>query len=410
MSENVCEICLQSFDKKAGLAQHKKRKTPCKAPVLNVIVAAPVPAPEVNLSSALQNTAISLFSGCGGDTLGQERAGFSVIGFSELKTTFINTHLANFPNSKTIKDIKDKTSDITKIEDSQFLEYEGKADILFAGFPCQGFSNAGKKQITDPRNQMYLQFVRAAKNIKPLFIIGENVQGLERMKSGPLDTDPMIIDKISAAFEEIGYSISYKVHEATNFGVPQKRKRVLIIGWDNSRIKKFSPAKFWQKVDANGRANNMVTLRSFVTNSMEGAYQLPKAAIPEDFITYALPVAQDAEPTGTFHPFVKLKADDNLLSCTKRVSAIHSEIVDLDAPSKTIICTYGHQPRLLVGLIKPDGTAYVRIMLPDELKQVQGFPADYKLTGSQSEKIIQVGNAVPPPMIEAVAKAIRDSV
>lgn len=771
MSANVCEICLQAFDKKAGLAQHKKRKTPCKPPVLNTIV--PPPA-EVNLTSTLQNTAISLFSGCGGDTLGQERAGFKVIGFSELKKVIIETHIANFPQSKPIMDKKGNTSDITKIEDSQFLEYQGKADILFAGFPCftkgtlvltnsgykaiedvnlndtllthtgkfqnivnlqrktytntiydlkvkyhpniitateehpfyvrqkktvwnnttrkyntsfeepqwkqiknvteddyfgmvintndvvptftfnskvnqsrtdtetikldsadqwfmmgyfvgdgwvedtkkadgrntnkirfsinitdasalirirkvlpitdkkcdtgmckkfgcadknwhqilstfgkyahnknipewvhdapkpliqefidgfmsadgnirkdgqhnmttvsynlafgfqrlylklghifgiqrterpatcviegrtvnqrdtynirgipkediqrqgssfiegnyiwfksasitkrqvvnepvynfevetdnsyiventvvhncQGFSNAGKKKIDDPRNQMYLQFVRAAKNIKPLFIIGENVQGLEHMKSGPNDTDPLVIDKICAAFEEIGYSISHKIHEATNFGVPQKRKRVLIIGWDNSRIKKFSPAKFWQMVDTNGRAKTMVTQRSFVTNSMEGAYLIPKASVPEDFATYALPVAQDAQPTGTFHPFVKLKADENLLSCTKRVSAIHSEIVDLDAPSKTIICTYGHQPRLLVGLIKPDGTAYARILLPDELKQIQGFPADYKLTGSQSEKIIQVGNAVPPPMIEAVAKAIRDS-
>lgn len=406
MSDNVCETCLQAFDKKAGLAQHKKRKIPCKPPVLNTIV--PPPA-EVNLTSTLQNTAISLFSGCGGDTLGQERAGFKVIGFSELKKVIIETHIANFPQSKPIMDKKGNTSDITKIEDSQFLEYQGKADILFAGFPCQGFSNAGKKKIDDPRNQMYLQFVRAAKNIKPLFIIGENVQGLEHMKSGPNDTDPLVIDKICAAFEEIGYSISHKIHEATNFGVPQKRKRVLIIGWDNSRIKKFSPAKFWQMVDTNGRAKTMVTQRSFVTNSMEGAYLIPKASVPEDFATYALPVAQDAQPTGTFHPFVKLKADENLLSCTKRVSAIHSEIVDLDAPSKTIICTYGHQPRLLVGLIKPDGTAYARILLPDELKQIQGFPADYKLTGSQSEKIIQVGNAVPPPMIEAVAKAIRDS-
>jgi DNA (cytosine-5)-methyltransferase 1 len=102
-----------------------------------------------------------------------------------------------------------------------------------------------------------------------------------------------------------------------------------------------------------------------------------------------------------------LKANADLLSCSKRDSAIHSEVVDLDAPSKTIICTYGHQPRLLVGLRKPDGTSYVRTLLPVELKQIQGFPADYKLTGSVSEQIIQIGNAVPPPMIECAAKAIR---
>jgi DNA (cytosine-5)-methyltransferase 1 len=80
----------------------------------------------------------------------------------------------------------------------------------------------------------------------------------------------------------------------------------------------------------------------------------------------------------------------------------------VDAPSKTIICTYGHQPRLLVGLKKPDGTAYARTLLPDELKQIQGFPSDYKLSGSVSERVIQVGNAVPPPMIDSVAKALKN--
>ena len=416
MTQNyVCETCLKSFERKAGLEQHKKRKVPCKAvesvpeyKPTNTIVETNIEESQED-EKQFQNTAISLFSGCGGDTLGLERAAFNVIGFSELKNTFMETHILNFPDSKPIRDANNKTSDITKIEDKQFSQYRGKVDIIFAGFPCQGFSNAGKKEMTDPRNQLYLQFVRATKEIKPLFIIGENVQGLERMKSGPLDTDPMMIDKISIAFEEIGYSISYKIHEAKNFGVPHKRKRVLIIGWDNSRIKKFSPTKFWQTVDTNGRTNTMVLMRSFVTNSMESAYKLPKEAIPEGFETYALPISQDVEPTGVVHPYVKLKVDTNLLSCTKRESPVHSEIIDLDSPSKTIICTYGHQPRLLVGLRKPDGTAYVRTLQPDELKQIQGFPADYKLKGSLSEKITQIGNAVPPPMIEAVAKAIRTS-
>ena len=79
----------------------------------------------------------------------------------------------------------------------------------------------------------------------------------------------------------------------------------------------------------------------------------------------------------------------------------------MDAPSKTIICTYDHQPRLLVGLRKPDGTAYARCLLPDELKQIQGFPADFKVLGNKKEQIVQIGNAVPPPLIEAVATVLR---
>jgi DNA (cytosine-5)-methyltransferase 1 len=304
-------------------------------------------------------------------------------------------------------DSKKTSGDITKIEDTQFQIYRGKADIIFAGFPCQGFSHAGKKATTDPRNQLYQQFVRATKEIRPLFIIGENVQGLARMKSGPNATDPLMLDCIKTAFEAIGYMLTYKIQEVTAFGVPQKRKRVVIVGWDTSRVKNFQPTKMWTVAEQLGSAKTTPILRSFVTNTMEGAYLVPKACIPEDFGTYALEVPQNAEPTGTPHPYVVLKTDTDLLSCTKRVSPIHSEIIDLDAPSKTIICTYGHQPRLLIGLKKPDGTAYVRTMLPNELKQIQGFPANYKLKGTQSEQVIQIGNAVPPPMIECVAQALR---
>jgi DNA (cytosine-5)-methyltransferase 1 len=396
---NVCEICLKSFDRKAGLTQHMKKKVPCKAPALQ--------QPPVETTD-LQNTAVSLFSGCGGDTLGLENAGFKVIAFSELKSTFASTHLENFPESVYIMDSKGKTGDITKIEDTQYHPYRGKTDIIFAGFPCQGFSHAGKKSSADPRNQLYQQFVRATKEIRPLFVIGENVQGLERMKSGPNPTDPMMIDCIKTAFEAIGYTLTYKVQEVTAFGVPQKRKRVVIVGWDTSRIKNFQPTKFWTSVAQLGATKVMPTVRSFVTNTMEGAYRIAPEFVPEGFETYALPVAQNANPTGTPHPYVVLKTDSDLLSCTKRDSAIHSEIINLDAPTKTIICTYGHQPRLLIGLRKPDGTAYARTMLPDELKQVQGFPASYKLKGKIGEQVIQIGNAVPPPMIECVAKVLRD--
>ena len=147
-------------------------------------------------------------------------------------------------------------------------------------------------------------------------------------------------------------------------------------------------------------------LRSFVTCSMDGAHLLTTDTKPEGFDTYALLIPQDAEPTGTPHPFVVLKTNEKLLSCTKRDSPVHSEIVNLDAPSKTIICTYDHQPRLLVGLRKPDGTSYVRCLLPDELKQIQGFPADFKLHGNKKDLVVQIGNAVPPALVESVAATI----
>ncbi len=348
-------------------------------------------------------TALSLFSGCGGDTLGLETAGFKVIGFNEFNSAAIQTHTVNFPHSKLIQ--HSTVTDITKIPDSVFEEYKHKVNLVFAGFPCQGFSKAGAKRTTDPRNQMFRQFVRVAKLTRPDFIIGENVVGLTTMKSGPSEEDPSMLSLILKAFSDIGYDITYQIVEATDFGVPQKRKRILLVGWDRNCID-FDPSSFWASVSAYGSAKPMPTLRSFVTNSMEGAYKLPTASIPEDFEHYALPVPQTVEPTGTAHPFIVLKAGENLLSCSKRVSPVHSEIVDLDKPSKTIICTYDHQPRLLVGLRKPDGTAYARCLLPDELKQIQGFPSTFQVTGKLKEQIVQIGNAVPPPLIESVVQEL----
>ena len=280
---------------------------------------------------------------------------------------------------------------------------------------CQGFSSAGKRKAADPRNQMYQQFVRVVKAVKPKFFIGENVTGLVSMKSGPKEDDPLVLTLIKKAFADIGYELTYQVLEATDFGVPQKRKRIVLVGWDASRFPSFSTESFWAGLSSPGQGPK---LRDFVTTSMEGAFEVPAANVPVNFPIYALPIPQDAQPEGTPHPYVKLKASasdetyggkdfDSLLSCAKRDSPVHSEIVDLDAPSKTIICTYDHQPRLLVGLRKPDGTAYVRTLLPDELKQIQGFPADFKLSGNKKDQVVQVGNAVPPPMIQAVANQLK---
>jgi DNA (cytosine-5)-methyltransferase 1 len=370
------------------------------------------------MSASASAAAISLFSGCGGDTCGLERAGFKVVAFNEFKGAPVKSHLANFPESVALLEPKKDVGDITKLADSVFEPYAGKVDIVFAGFPCQGFSTAGKKQTNDPRNQMYHQFVRVARITKPSFIIGENVTGLLTMKSGPKEEDPLVIDLIRKAFEEIGYTITYQVLEADDFGVPQKRKRLLIIGWRGDKVPTFDVASFWTTVKSWGAEQPTVTLRSFVQPTLEGALKLQPQCIPHNFASVAVSIAQDAEPTGQPHPYVALKANatdesyggknfDRLLSCGKRDSPIHSEVLDLDKPCKTIICTYDHQPRLLVGLRKPDGSCYVRALLPDELKQVQGFPANFVLCGNEKEKIVQVGNAVPPALIHGIALALR---
>jgi DNA (cytosine-5)-methyltransferase 1 len=250
---------------------------------------------------------------------------------------------------------------------------------------------------------MFQHFVRATDQIKPRFIIGENVTGLVSMKSGPNEDDPLMLDIIRQAFREIGYEFTYKVLEAVDYGVPQKRKRVLIVGWKST----FDVASYWAAVAAHGAAKTLPVMRSFITKSMDGAFLLTPQVLPQGFRDVALEVPDTVVVEGKHHPFVELKANERLLSCSKRDSPIHSEIINLDLPSKTIICTYDHQPRLLLGLKKPNGYCYARTLLPLELKQIQGFPADYIITGSVKEQITQIGNAVPPALVEAVATVLK---
>ena len=145
-------------------------------------------------------TAISLFSGAGGDSLGLKRAGYNVIAFSEFKKPAIATHLKEFPNSTLIS-----PDSITNIPDEVFEKYTG-IDIIFAGFPCQGFSNAGKKKADDPRNELVHEFVRVVRIIKPRYIIGENVSGLlSRTGNDPVtNTERPVIDIICDLFAKIG--------------------------------------------------------------------------------------------------------------------------------------------------------------------------------------------------------------
>ena len=140
--------------------------------------------------------------------------------------------------------------------------------------------------------------------------------------------------------------------------------------------------------------------------------------IPEECIIKNMRDKKEYDEDNGAHPYLKRlynadeqlrtyqeKTHDNLFSFGKRISPIHAEIIDIRAPAKTIICTYNHQPRFFVPIKNKSGT-YLRTILPDELKQIQGFPADYKIAGNNKQQIVQVGNAVPPPLIEKIVKNI----
>lgn len=368
------------------------------------------------INMSVKPKAISLFSGMGGDTLGMEMAGFDVIAFNEFDKAAINSHKLNFPHSTFIFDPNQKKEkdqgDIQLIPDNIFSTYNDVVDLIFAGFCCQGFSNGGKKLPDDPRNSLFRDFARVTNCIRPKYFIGENVDGLLNRKTA---TGENYIDVIVAEFEKIDYNLSYQVCHTVQYGVPQLRKRLIIVG-----IRKDLNKTFVFPEPLNNGKTNLPHLKDIIQFSMEGAIRIE----PDDFDMTTIPPEciltdmenDEGEDTSNIHPYLKLKAKTrneeyagkvhhSLLSFSKRDSPIHCEIIDIRKPSKTIICTYDHQPRLFVPLQNKNGY-YIRCILPDELKQIQGFPSDFKLLGNKKEKIKQIGNAVPPPLIKQIVEKI----
>ena len=342
--------------------------------------------------------AISLFAGAGGDTLGLENAGFDVVAYSEIWNKARETHNLNFRNSKFLG--MDGDGDITKIKDEEFLKYQGKIDLIFAGFPCQGFSQAGKKDINDPRNRLFWEFVRATKIIKPKWIIGENVAGLLNRKTD--DNNGLIADVIVKAFEDIGYKMAKpKVLNSEEFGVPQKRRRVFFVG-NNQNLEFEFPKPTHNK-------NNFIGIETILDKNIENAIEINPNIIPNFNYNNILNIENKTNILlKSPHPFLKLRASEDRISFGKRISPNHIELSDLKNPTKTIHCGYAFQPRLFVP-IKYKNKFYAREFSISELAQIQSFPKDYKFVGNKGDVIKQIGNAVPPKLAFVLAKKVIDT-
>jgi len=352
-------------------------------------------------------TAISLFSGMGGDSLGIQQAGYTLIAYSEKEKIFRESHDANFPNCEQLG--KNCNSDISNIKDEEFLQYKNNIDLIFAGFPCQGFSKAGKKLPNDPRNTLFREFLRAAKLIQPKYIIGENVKGLLKRTTHEGD---MFIEVIQKSFEEIGYTITYKVMKANEYGIPQNRHRLIIVGIRNDISDIHGPYVFPSE-----QSSQHLHLKDIVKFSMKGAVNIKSEdlhfnieTIPRECILTDMN-NEDEPPLDEVHPYTIVLAKNRdwiykgvsypyRLDFGKRIP-VGGEIIDIRKPLNTIICTYARQPRFFVPLKNKNGY-YIRCLLPNELKQIQGFPSDYIVTGTTAKQIVQIGNAVPPPLIKQV--------
>jgi len=299
-------------------------------------------------------TAVSLFCGAGGLDMGFDRAGFKTVWANDWDKDACKTH-QNWSNAEVV------CGDISRIDMSTIPV----SDVILGGFPCQGFSLSGPRKIDDSRNVLYKHYVKLVRRNQPKVFVGENVKGLLTMGSGS------IFDAIKVDFAECGYDVYAKLVNARNFGVPQDRERVIIVGFR----KDLGVTEFELPEGNGGRMN--------LREALEGM-----AAPGWDEVCRA--------PYSSRYMSRNRRRDWDEVSFT------------IPAMAKQV-ALYPGSPRMLrLGKDKwAFGEGETRRLSWREAAAIQTFPGDMAFFGDQTSIYKQIGNAVPVKLAEFVARYIR---
>lgn len=298
---------------------------------------------------------VSLFSGAGGLDLGFRQAGHEIIWANDLYKDAVETYRVNMGEHITYKDIKE-------IDGSEIPN----CDIIIGGFPCQGFSVANtKRSETDERNDLYRELIRIICAKKPPFFMAENVKGLTTFASGK------VFDMILSDFRSLGYKVDWRVLNAADYGVPQKRERVVIVGVRNDIQFDFEfPKQTHSDVGQAPDTKPWVSVGEALSN-----------------------IPSPDEPNNLFnHEYSKYKLTFN--------GYLGHRAIDPDKPAPTVTAR-GDDKGGVVVLHHPNNQ---RRMSCRELATVQGFPLDYRFIGTRSSVYRQIANAVPPALAKAIAE------
>lgn len=296
-------------------------------------------------------TAISLFAGAGGLDMGFERAGFRTIWANDFEPDACKTH-ENWSTAKVV------CSDVAKVDAADIPD----ADIMLGGFPCQGFSLSGPRKIDDSRNVLYKHYVRIVKAKKPKMFVGENVKGLLTMGGGS------IIEAIIEDFSDCGYNVFYELLNAKDYGVPEDRERVIIVG--------FRKDLGIQNFDFPVPRNYRVTMREALKN-------IPEPTLDE---------VCDA-PYSSRYMSRNRKRDWDDVSYT--IPAMAKQVTLWPGSPDMVKIDKDHWEFGENGV--------TRRFSWREVAAIQTFPADLEFHGDLTSKYKQIGNAVPVKLAEIIA-------
>jgi DNA (cytosine-5)-methyltransferase 1 len=316
---------------------------------------------------------IDLFCGVGGIRLGMESQKFKCVFSSDINIECQKNYSLNF--------CEQPLGDITEIDEKIIPDH----DILCAGFPCQPFSISGKqKGFEDTRGTLFFEICRILNEKKPPVVFLENVKHLVHHNGGK--TLKTIIEKL----EELGYSVSWKVLNGSDFGVPQNRERIIIIGsllgtFDFSKIKTIERKRLVDFLDADGKFEYLDPSEYTLIDNPK---QQPASGLI--FAGYRnKSIRKVGVRPGTEHLSRVHKQPNRIYSAL----GIHPTLPSQESSGRYFILTTDNR---------------VRKLTINECWRIMGFPESYKKVSSVCEQYKQLGNSVCIPMISAVAKEINN--
>ncbi len=352
-------------------------------------------------------TAIELFAGAGGLSIGLERAGIHVVLANEIMPDFAATLAANHPQTNVIND------DIHKINFRHELEKLGlkSVDVLSGGPPCQGFSTIGSKNRQDPRNSLFYEYLRAVAETHPKYTIFENVSGFKRMYDG------FAYETLVRELKDLGYDTNCQILNAADYGAPQIRYRTIVLGWQRG----LPPLKFPAPTYGTRKG-----LHPYVT-LMEAIGDLPPLSAGQSVAKYDKPPMTDYQVRmrGTQTELLEHNASNygEKMQEILRIIPEGGSVKDLPArlrPKSAYCNTYARllpnepSPTITRNFGTPSSSRCVHPFQPRALStregaRLQGFPDDYRFVGGKQSKNLQIGNAVPPILGEALARTIKEA-
>lgn len=339
-----------------------------------------------------KHTVIDLFCGCGGLSLGFEQAGYNVLlGIDNWDDSLV-TFRHNHKNSDTI------CADLMNLNPKDVDKKIGErhVNVIIGGPPCQGFSIAGKRIIDDDRNKLYKSFVNMVAYFKPNAFVLENVPNILTIGDG------IIKRAIISDFEKLGYTVTTKVLLASDYGVPQNRRRAIFVGLLNGKEFVFPQATTKQRVTTEE------ALSDLPENSLPDGKKHPSSPQSE----YQILIRKNSE--GVYNHDITIHTEQtkriismvpdggnykNLPTELQNTRKVHIAWTRLNSKAPSITIDTGHRHHFHY--------MYNRIPTVRESARIQSFPDTFIFMGSKTSQYKQVGNAVPPLLAKAIAEQLK---